>query len=131
MKYSQIKELCNIYSLKPTDLDLEDFDILTDQDADIKCEEYVESLAWAFNPSFLSGITGIDEAVFKAIQDNDKCEDNNDAILSIIKGTCGIPEFIESAVNADGRGHFLSGYDGEENYLRASDGSVLYAYKIN
>jgi hypothetical protein len=69
---------------------------------------------WAFKSSFLASETGVDEEVFEAIQSNDRCESNNPAIRSIIDVTCGLDEFVLSAVCADGRGHFLSLYDGEE-----------------
>jgi hypothetical protein len=38
----------------------------------------------------------------------------------------GLEGFVEEAVSADGRGHFLSSYDGEEN---EQDG--FYIYRIN
>jgi hypothetical protein len=40
-----------------------------------------------------------------------KCEDANETIAALITD---IDEFIEDAICADGRGHFLNGYDGEE-----------------
>lgn len=127
MKYSQVKELCKLSGFKPTELELDDWLILTDSEADIQCAEQQAELLWAFNPSFLSGCTGIDQSVFEAIQANDKCEDNSPAILSIIEATCGIATLVESAIRVDGRGHTLSGYDGEELYL----GGDLYAYRTN
>lgn len=89
--------------------------VLTDKEADEKAGEQIRESLWAFNASFLAGETGISQDVFEAIQKNDKCESNNPAIESIIKSTCGIGAFIETAIGADGRGHFLSSYDGEEN----------------
>lgn len=89
--------------------------VLTDSEADEKAAEQITESLWAFNPSFLAGETEIDQAVFEAIQKNDRCESNNPAILSMIKSTCGIASFVESAIGADGRGHFLAGYDFEEN----------------
>lgn len=89
--------------------------VLTDSEADEKAAYAINELLWAFNPVFLSCETNIDASVFKAIQANNKCESNNPAILSIIVGTCGIDSFIASAISADGRGHFLAGYDYEEN----------------
>ena len=45
-----------------------------------------------------------------------KCEGANDAILALIKKTDGgLDGFVEDAISADGRGHFLSSYDGDEN----------------
>jgi len=56
--------------------------VLTDEEADEMAKERILDSVWAFRPGFLSSETGIDEAVFYAIQDNGKCESNNDAILS-------------------------------------------------
>lgn len=89
-----------------------DYLVLTDSEADEKAAEYIKDTLWAFNASFLAGETGIDEEVFKAIQANGKCESNNDAIESCIDD---MESFVEAAISADGRGHFLAGYDFEEN----------------
>jgi hypothetical protein len=97
------------------DADGAEYLVLTDEEADNKAKEYILDSLWAFNASFLAGETGIDEDVFTAISNNNKCESNNDAISSLIKGTCGFDSLVESAVCADGRGHFMSSYDGEEN----------------
>jgi hypothetical protein len=94
-----------------------DYLVLDDSEADEKCAEYIKDSLWAFNADFLAGETGIDSEVFEAIHANDRCEDNNAAMLSIIEGTCGIDSFIESAIGADGRGHFLVGYDFNEHEI--------------
>ena len=87
-------------------IDDQDYLVLTDEQADELVREEIEEMVWAFNPSFLSAHTGIDEDVFKLLQD--KCEGANDAIMSMIKD---FDEFVEDAVACDGRGHFLAGYD--------------------
>lgn len=98
----------------------EDYLIVTDDEADEACKENIEECLWAFNANFLEGETGIDAKVFEALQP--QCESANDAIRSIIDGSCGIDEFVESAVSADGRGHFLNSYDGEERELGTENG---------
>ncbi len=92
-----------------------EYEVLTDSEADDRAKAYILDSLWAFNPSFLAGETGIDEDVYQAIANNGKCESNNDAILSLIKGTGDVDDFVDSAIGADGRGHFLNTYDGEEN----------------
>lgn len=104
-----------------------DYYVFTDVEADEKATEYIKDSLWAFNASFLSGETGIDEDVFKAIQDNGKCESNNTAIESCIDD---MDSFVEAAIGADGRGHFLSGYDGNENE-ETVEGETFYIYRIN
>lgn len=103
----------------------EDYMVLTDDEADEKVAEYIKETIWAFNPSFLSCHSGIDEDVFKLLQD--KCESSNEAILKLIKD---FDHFVEDAVRSDGRGHFLSSYDGEENEQKHNN-ETYYIYRTN
>jgi hypothetical protein len=100
--------------------------IYDDEEADEAVKEYIEESVWAFNSDFLAGETGIDADAFSSIQD--KCESANPAIRSMIEGTCGMNRFVEDAVSADGRGHFLSSYDGEE-FAFQSGGKWYFAYR--
>ena len=109
--------------------------VLTDNEADEKAAEYIKDSLWAFKASFLAGETGIDEEVFKAIQDNGKCEGNNNAIESCIDD---IDSFVDAAISADGRGHFLAGYDFEENEETVNvygegdaANATFYIYRVN
>ena len=54
------------------------------------------------------------------------CEDCNEFIKAMIDGTCGMNNFVERAIDADGRGQFLSQYDGEENEFGG-----YFIYRIN
>ena len=96
--------------------------------------EHIKETVWAFNSKFLQEMTDIPQEAFAAMQD--KCERANDPILQIIEKTCGIEDFIESAINSDGRGHFLASYDGREmkDYFKSEmDGKKypLYFYRID
>lgn len=51
------------------------------------------------------------------------CEGANGLVYALIDN---IDEFIEDAIIADGRGHFISYYDGVENEL-----NDLYIYRLN
>ena len=95
--------------------------ILTDEEADQSAEDYIKDSVWAFTPSFLSEHTGIDEEIFEMLQD--KCESSNEVITNSIKD---MEEFIADAIGADGRGHFISSYDGEEEEL-----NNFFIYRIN
>jgi len=99
--------------------------VLTDDEADEACADQISESVWAFNADFLAGQTGIDRAVFEALAD--KCEGAQDAIKSIIDGSCGIAEFVDSAVSADGRGSFLAGWDGDE----IEGYNDWYLYRVN
>lgn len=89
-----------------------DYAIGTDEEADKAITENIESMVWSFNANFLANQTGLPQEVFEALQP--QCENANDAILACVKQTCGLEKFIAKAVSSDGRGHFLSSYDGEE-----------------
>lgn len=131
LKLSEIREICHTIQCTPTELpeilDSGDWSLCTDSEADDLCKEYIKELVWAFKAEFLANMTDLDIRVFKAIQANDLCEDNNQAIMKLIESTCGFDEFFEEAIKWDGRGHFLSSYDGCE-YEISSD---LYLYRNN
>lgn len=101
--------------------------VLTDEEADEKAKEYILDSVWAFNPSFLAGETDIDREVFEAIQANNRCESNNEAILRLIEDE---DSFVESAIRADGRGHFITSYDGEEHEQKVGN-ITFFIYRMN
>jgi len=41
-----------------------------------------------------------------------------------------IDSFVDAAISADGRGHFMSSYDGNENEEEVN-GTTFYIYRIN
>lgn len=99
--------------------------ILTDNEADEKAREYIKDSLWAFNASFLSGFCDMPEEMFTAVKD--KCEDANEAVLQCVeRADGGLNAFVEEAISADGRGHFLSGYDGNEN-----EEGEYFIYRVN
>ena len=117
----------NVYEIGRTE-----YLVLTDAEADDACKEYVRESAWAFNASFLSDQTGLPEVMFTAVQD--KCEGANDAVLQCIEQSCGLDDFVSEAISADGRGHFLAGYDGDENSVAEGengDKNVYFIYRMN
>ncbi len=99
--------------------------ILTDSEADEKAAEYIKDSLWAFNASFLAGYCDLPQEVFEAMQD--KCEGANDAFLSLVeRADGGLEGLVEEAISADGRGHFLSTYDGNEN-----EEGDYFIYRVN
>jgi len=93
-----------------------DYLLLTDEQANEQAYEYIKESLWAFNASFILSECGLDfsgEASLKSMQEN-SCESANDFILSLVEKTCGLDCFVKSAISADGRGHFLNCYDGNE-----------------
>ena len=96
--------------------------------------EEITNLAWAFNASFLAGVTGIEIEAFEAIHSNKRCEANNEAMIAVIQGTCGVERFVDAAVQADGAGHFLASYDSEEIEVPVTTGrsrKLWTAYRTN
>ena len=104
-----------------------EFLVLTDEDADAKAYEEIEELLWAFNADFIIDMCGFSggEKSLTAMQ-RESCEDCNEFIKAMIEGTCGMDSFVESAIETDGRGHFISGYDGEEN-----EQDEYFIYRVN
>ena len=91
-------------------IDKDDYLVLTNEQADEVVRDYIKETVWAFEPSFLSAHTGVDEEIFTNLAE--RCEGNNKSYLRMIKD---LDEFIEDAVSQDGRGHFMSTYDGNEH----------------
>ena len=68
------------------------------------------------------------EEIFSAL--SEKCESGNTAILALVEKTCGLDALVDSAVKADGYGHFLSSYDGKEGRVSVG-GENYFIYRIN
>ena len=95
--------------------------VLTDVEADEAAREYIENSLWAFNADFLASNTGLPDEVFTALQE--RCEDANETFLTIISKCGDLDRLVRDAIASDGRGHFLAGYDFEEN---ESGGYFIY-----
>ena len=104
-----------------------EFLVLTDEEADAKAYEEIEESLWAFNADFIIDMCGFSggEKSLIAMQ-RESCEDCNEFIKAMIEGTCGMDSFVESAIETDGRGHFISMYDGEEN-----EQNEYFIYRVN
>lgn len=103
---------------------IDDYLVLTDEEADEKVKEYILDSLWAFNADFIESHSdsGLNADDIRTIQQK-KCEDANDFVKRIIKD---IDHFISDAVMSDGRGHFISQYDGKEN-----EQGNYFIYRIN
>ena len=114
------------YDLEVYSLGNKEYAIGTDKEADKACTENIKDSLWAFNASFIAEHTktGYTPELEKSISKiQEQCEGAQAAIECMIED---IDEFIKDAISADGRGHFLSGYDGEEN----KEGDY-YIYRVN
>lgn len=104
--------------------------VLTDEEADKEAWDYIRESLWAFNPSFLSHYMpyGVNEKVITILQQ--ECEDCNDALLGMINAEGGFDDLVNDAIASDGRGHYLSSYDGCE-YEEIDNGEWFYIYRTN
>ena len=109
-----------------------DYLVFTDSEADEACKEYIKDSLWAFNADFILCECGLDLSGVDSLRSMQEksCESANDFVLSLVEKTCGIDKFVDSAISADGRGHFLAPYDGEEVEVE-DDYGYLYIYRLN
>ena len=105
----------------------DDWLVCTDDEADELARNSIEELAGYFNASFLMEQTGVDAEVFDALR---KGASPSEQVMQIIEATCGYDSFVEAAISADGRGHFLASYDGEEREFN-NGRMTFYLYRIN
>ena len=104
---------------------MDDYSVLTDDEADKAVKGYIEESVCFFKSDFIAAHSEVDEEVIKKLQE--LYEDSNNAIKSLIKD---FDHFVDDAICADGRGHFLSSYDGEENEINVN-GNTYYIYRTN
>lgn len=83
--------------------------------------QVVEDSICYFNPDFLAAHSDVPEKVFEFLAN--KCFDNNEAYKAMIYD---VEDFIDDAIDADGRGHFLNSYDGKEYKI-----GEYFLYRIN
>lgn len=97
--------------------------VLDEEEREEELQDNIKETCSYFIPEFLAEETELPSEVFKALVDK------NEAVYKLLERCVdgGFEQFCEDAVNADGYGHFLSGYDGEE--LELTDD--LFAYRTN
>lgn len=110
------------------DFNEDDYEVYTDEEATEAAKRYILDSLWAFRASFILSHSKIamDAKYLEKIQ-GDLCEGANDLVKSMIDD---IDYFVEDAINCDGRGHFISTYDGEENEIKV-DGEYYYIYRTS
>ena len=104
---------------------MDDYLVYTDDEADEAVHNYIKESVCFFRSDFIAAHAEVDEEVIKKLQELH--ENSNKAIRSLIKD---FDHFVSDAVCADGRGHFLSSYDGEENE-QTINGNDYYIYRSN
>lgn len=127
-----LKECC--LEVSEWDNDAEDCLILTDEEADEEAKRIILESVWAFNPSFLDAHIKsgkrLDKMIAKLQKDNS--ENCNDMLLAMIDDK---QHFVDDAICADGRGHFIATYDGNENEetvkIEGQEAITFYLYQIS
>lgn len=122
----------HFYGAPMFEVDGAEFVVATESEADSAVRQSIEDSLFAFRPDFVASHcpNGIDSDTIEAIV-GERCEDANDAIRALIEAGNGLDAFIDDAVLADGRGHFLAHYDGDEIEIDGPDGETLFAFRIN
>ena len=104
---------------------MDDYLVYTDDEADEAVYNYIDESVCFFRSDFIAAHTEVDQEVISKLQELH--ENSNEAIKSLIKD---FDHFVSDAVCADGRAHFLSSYDGEENQ-QTINGNDYYIYRSN
>lgn len=96
--------------------------VLTDEEADNEAENSIRESLWAFDTEFILEHTTAyrrtsaeqDRNIIFALKEMQVtlCEMANELVYAMIED---YEQFVEDAIKVDGRGHFVSMYDGEEN----------------
>ena len=102
--------------------DNQEYLVLTDDEADQRAKEEILESLWAFNADFIidhcKNVNNMSTWEYQAAIESlrkaqaDQCENLNGLVFALIDD---IDEFVDDAITSDGRGHFISRYDGEEN----------------
>jgi hypothetical protein len=120
------------YGLKVYRAEGGEYAVGTERQVEEAVREYVRDSLWAFRPEFLQGYTPaeVDAEILTVIIEK-KCEDATEIIARLVGDRLG--KLIDDAVAADGRGHFLASYDGEERDSSDVEGlpKNKLAYRIN
>lgn len=125
---SQIKKQFENVSQLTINIDGDEYLMLSDDEANMRARREIRDSLWAFLSSFIRSHSSVDipEKYIEKMQ-SEMCEQCNEIIYGLIKDN--FDEFVEDAIDADGRGHFIATYDGKEIELKTDD-ETIYLYRI-
>ncbi len=70
---------------------------------------------WAFNADFIARFADLDDETAKGLRKmQEEMSENANPLVRRIIGEKNLTKFVSEAISADGLGHFLSPYDGQE-----------------
>ena len=113
--------------------------VLSDDEATMQCREYIQTMLWAFNTSYIMKYIDFSDDddneynrrdVEQSIQEMQKtqCEGCNLIIKKLVANN--LDRFIDDAIEVDGQGHFLASYDSNEN-IETINSTDYYIYRTN
>ena len=104
--------------------------VLTDEEATQRAIDAARDSLWSFRGAFWGCYTNLSPGSVKAIEKAQGilCEDAGPVLAAIVGAR--LDEMLIDAIDVDGRGHFLAGYDGEENAID-HNGETFYVYRVN
>lgn len=110
-----------------------EYKVFTDGEADEAAKNEIVNSLWAFNAKFI-----LEHTEFYNTAYNHECKEFTEALQQLQSKLCesanalvkalivDLEEFAEDAIDKDGRGHFISFYDGEEY-----ESGDFYIYRTN
>ena len=142
----QIKALAEFLEVEPEEIteseygdentfscDGAEYLVLDEEGANAKAREEIEYSLWAFNADFIiqhcKNYDEMDNYEYQSAIESLRhaqeqcCENANGLVKALIDD---MDEFVDDAIMADGRGHFISRYDGEENEMNG-----FYIYRVD
>ena len=129
---SEFVEYCEKF-YKDSTSEVDSYLVLTEEEAENLAQQYIEESLWAFNISFLyefldEHLKAFADEILEPLQE--KCEDSNEAIKALVQWDKQKNDIIYTATRYDGRGHFISHYNGEEIESNFN-GTMYYLYGMN
>ena len=119
----------NYFGYVPTyESDGGEYLVVDDAEADEMARDYVLDSLWAFDAGFLADQLDLPYEAREMIScfQERMSEGANATLQAMVKDEDSL---VAAAISADGRGHFLAGYDGEEAEVEI-DGRTLYVYRV-
>ncbi len=103
--------------------------VLTDQEANEAVKEYIKESICYFNASYIAIYSRLSKEVIEHLQEKHVAvyggqEEINDLLIREL--TIDFNRFVINVIEEDGRGHFLSSYDGDEH-----ETGDFYIYQID
>jgi hypothetical protein len=132
---------CNVDELSPTydhhglqqyDHNGNTYAVGTEEEAAEALTDNIREMLWAFNAAFIVEQCDLPTELAPAIAafQGKECEGANDALLALVEKCTTLERFAEAAEQADGRGHFLNPYDGNEKE-QEHNGKTYFIYQTN